>query len=174
MLLQGINGYVFGCPDMIGGGEAESFLNGAEIDEELIVRSAQIHALMPMMQFSVAPWRVLNYKNHEAVKKAIAIRMKFTEYILHLAKEAAITNEPIVRYLEYSYPHQGYANVKDEFLLGDSVLVAPITKKNMYKRNVLLPEGTWKYINGEIYEGSAEIEVNSPIDVLPYFVRVNK
>ena len=48
---QSVMGYAYTCPDMIGGGEYRSFLNGAVIDEELIVRSAQIHALMPMMQF---------------------------------------------------------------------------------------------------------------------------
>ena len=167
MLLQGINGYVFGCPDMIGGGEFTSFLKGAVIEEEMIVRSAQIHALMPMMQFSVAPWRVLNDKNHEAVKKAVRLRMQFTDYIVRLTEEAAITNQPVVRYLEYSYPHQGYADIKDEFLLGDSVLVAPVVEKNVYKRKVILPVGTWKYINGKKYTGPVEVEVDSPIEVLP-------
>jgi len=55
MLLAGLMGYPFCCPDMIGGGEYKSFQNSATIDQELVVRSAQIHALMPMMQFSVAP-----------------------------------------------------------------------------------------------------------------------
>jgi len=36
-------------------------------ETELIVRAAQIHALMPMMQFSVAPWRVLSPENLEVV-----------------------------------------------------------------------------------------------------------
>jgi alpha-glucosidase len=45
---------------LIGGGEARSFSDAAKFDPELVVRSAQVHALMPMMQFSVAPWRVLN------------------------------------------------------------------------------------------------------------------
>jgi len=155
---------------MIGGGEFTSFLKGAVIEEEMIVRSAQIHALMPMMQFSVAPWRVLNDKNHEAVKKAVRLRMQFTDYIVRLTEEAAITNQPVVRYLEYSYPHQGYADIKDEFLLGDSVLVAPVVEKNTYKRKVILPVGTWKYINGKMYTGPVEVEVDSPIEVLPYFV----
>ena len=44
---------------MIGGGEWTSFQDSSIMDEELIVRSAQVSALMPMMQFSVAPWRVL-------------------------------------------------------------------------------------------------------------------
>jgi Glycosyl hydrolases family 31 len=55
MLLEGLMGYPFSCPDMIGGGEYKSFQTSSTIDQELVVRSAQCHALMPMMQFSVAP-----------------------------------------------------------------------------------------------------------------------
>ncbi|MDA3822001.1 MAG: glycoside hydrolase family 31 protein [Bacteroidales bacterium] len=171
MLLQGINGYVFGCPDMIGGGAFTSFLPGAEIDQELIVRSAQVHALMPMMQFSVAPWRILNEENQEAVHKAVSLRKKYTEYIVRLTENAALTNQPVVKYLEYVYPNQGYENVKDEFMLGDSILVAPVVEKNKYKRIVKLPEGNWEYIDGKKYTGPNEVEILAPIDVLPYFVK---
>jgi alpha-glucosidase len=125
---------------------------------------------MPMMQFSVAPWRVLDSEHHEAVLKAVETRMEFTPMIIRLAEEAAISNQPIVRYLEYSYPHQGYAGIKDQFLLGDSVLVAPVVQKNVYERRVVLPEGRWRYIDGQVYQGPVEVEVEAPIDVLPYFV----
>ena len=60
MLTEGLVGYTFSCPDMIGGGEYTSFLDLKNIDQLQVVRSAQIHALMPMMQFSVAPWRILD------------------------------------------------------------------------------------------------------------------
>lgn len=174
MLLQGINGYVFGCPDMIGGGDYPSFENISDslLDQEMIVRSAQIHALMPMMQFSVAPWRILNRENQGAVLKAVETRMEFTPFIIRLAKDAAKTNRPIVRYMEYAFPHQGYAGIKDQFILGDSVLVAPVVQKNVYKRNVFLPTGDWKYIDGKVYIGPDKVEVDAPIEVLPYFVRV--
>ena len=76
MLVEGIMGYPFSCPDMIGGGQFKSFLDGAVIDQELVVRSTQCPALMPMMLFSVALWRILNEANLEAVKKAIDIRQK--------------------------------------------------------------------------------------------------
>jgi alpha-glucosidase len=65
MLSAGLLGYAYTCPDMIGGGQFASFLNigRQNIDQELIVRSCQVHALMPMMQFSVAPWRILDAKH---------------------------------------------------------------------------------------------------------------
>ena len=55
----GLAGYPFAAPDMIGGGDYTSFRPGAPLDRELVVRWAQAAALMPMMQFSAAPWRVL-------------------------------------------------------------------------------------------------------------------
>ncbi len=70
MALAGLTGYTFSCPDMIGGGEIGSFWGAANnLDQDLIVRSAQCSAIMPMMQFSVAPWRVLDSVHLDAVKK---------------------------------------------------------------------------------------------------------
>lgn len=39
---QGLKDYAFSCPDMIGGGEFSFFLNTKTIDQELIVRLAQV------------------------------------------------------------------------------------------------------------------------------------
>ena len=126
---QGLMGYAYSAPDMIGGGEFPSFLNAKTIDEELIVRSAQVHALMPMMQFSVAPWPILDEEHLEGVKKSVALRKKFTPLIMKLAQESAKTGAPIVRTMEYSFPNNGFEHIKDQFMLGDEVLVAPILKK---------------------------------------------
>ncbi len=169
MLVEGIMGYPFSCPDMIGGGQFASFLDGAIVDQELIVRSAQCHALMPMMQFSVAPWRVLDAEHHEAVKKAIAIRQNHKDYILQLAKKSAETGEPMLRPMEYDYPNQGFANVKDQFMLGESILVAPVLEKGAVKRMVKLPKGKWTLPNGKTIKGGKDIEFNVSLDELLYF-----
>ena len=49
MLAAGFVGCPFICPDMIGGGEWTAFLPGAPFEPELFIRSAQVHALCPMM-----------------------------------------------------------------------------------------------------------------------------
>ncbi len=170
--LQGILGYPFNCPDMIGGGEYGSFIDLKSIDQELIVRSAQVHALMPMMQFSVAPWRVLNEQNLEAVKKAIAIRKEYTPFIMELVKNAAITGGPVVRSMEYEFPHQGYFNIKDQFMLGSKILVAPILEKGKTKRLVSLPKGKWKTSNGKILKGGKIYPFNVALDQLLFFERI--
>ncbi len=168
---QGLMGYAFTCPDMIGGGEFNSFLQAESIDQDLIVRSAQVHALMPMMQFSVAPWRILDKEHLQLVKSAVSLREKFTSIILDLAKHASITGEPIVRTMEYVFPGEGFELVKDQFMLGDTILVAPVLHKGKASREVHLPGGNWRNTEGNTIEGGKIIEVIAPLDVLPYFVR---
>lgn len=172
MLSASLMGYYFSCPDLIGGGEFTSFQNLDRLDQESIVRSAQVHALMPMMQFSVAPWRVLDSEHFEAVKRAVAIREKYKDYILDLAVKASKTGEPIIKPLEFSYPYKGYATVTDQFLLGDKLLVAPVIIKGAVKRTVVIPEGKWKSFNGELITGPKTIEISVQLNDLPYFEKL--
>jgi alpha-glucosidase (family GH31 glycosyl hydrolase) len=172
MITEGLSGYTFSCPDMIGGGMLSSFENLESINQELIVRSAQCHALMPMMQFSVAPWRILDPQHLEAVKKSVAIRMRFKPLIMKLAKESAKTGDPILRNMEFVFPNQGYETVVDQFMMGDELLVAPVVKPGTNGRNVLLPKGKWKADDGKVYEGGKSILIDTPLDRLPYFEKV--
>jgi alpha-glucosidase (family GH31 glycosyl hydrolase) len=172
MLTAGLMGYYFSCPDLIGGGEFTSFQNKETLDQESIVRSAQIHALMPMMQFSVAPWRVLDKEHFEAVIQAVKIREKYKDYILELAVNASKTGEPIIKPLEFNYPGKGYATITDQFLLGDKLLVAPVLTKGATSRRVVIPEGKWKTIDGKIVNGPKTIDVIVTLNDLPYFERI--
>jgi alpha-glucosidase len=172
MLLAGLMGYSFSCPDMIGGGEYKSFQAGATIDQDLVVRSAQCHALMPMMQFSVAPWRVLDEPHLKAVLKAVKIRQEHKDYILELARKSASTGEPVVRSMEYLFPHQGYERVNDQFLLGDRFLVAPVLEPGAHRREVIFPKGKWRGFDGNRYAGPARLSLAVPADELCYFEKV--
>jgi alpha-glucosidase len=172
MLIENLVGYTFSCPDLIGGGDFVSFLEGSKIDQDLVVRSAQCHALMPMMQFSAAPWRVLDSVHFAAVKKVVDLRMKLTPEILKLAENSAKTGESIMYSLELLYPNQGFENVNDQFLLGSSIMVAPILKKGALTRNVVLPKGKWLSDDGKMYKGGKTYQINVPLDRLPYFKQV--
>jgi alpha-glucosidase (family GH31 glycosyl hydrolase) len=164
----GLLGYQFTCPDMIGGGEFGSFIGKDKLDEQLVVRSAQCSALMPMMQFSVAPWRVLSKQNLTAVKKAVDVRAKYTPYIMQLVKRAALTGEPIARSMEYEFPDQGFTNVQGQFMLGSKYLVAPMVE-NGHTKTVYLPKGTWRSDQGKTLKGPAKIETEIAVDRLPVF-----
>jgi len=172
MLSAGLMGYYFSCPDLIGGGEFTSFQNLEKMDQESIVRSAQVHALMPMMQFSVAPWRVLDPAHFDAVKKAVQIREKYKDYILELAVNASKTGEPIVKPLEFNYPGKGYATITDQFLLGDKLLVAPVLIKGATSRKIVIPEGKWKSFDGTEIKGPKTIEIPVKLNDLPYYEKI--
>ena len=109
-----------------------SFLNLKEVDQELIVRWTECSALMPMMQFSVAPWRVLNETNLKICQEMSVLHKTMGGEILQIAKKCASSGEPIIRNLEYVFPHKGYDQVKDEFMLGEDILIAPVINKNTY------------------------------------------
>lgn len=172
-LAQSIMGYAYTCPDMIGGGSFADFLPGSTTFEpEILIRYCQIAALMPMMQFSVAPWRMLSGEHYQIILDMYKLHVKFAPKFIELAKQAAITGEPIVRALEYVFPNEGYGRTFDAFMLGDDILVAPVTRKDEYTRTIRLPEGTWKDELGTVYEGGVEITVDAPLERLPYFERV--
>lgn len=173
MTVAGLLGHAYTCPDMIGGGQFGSFLNidSDKFDQDLIVRSAQIHALMPMMQFSVAPWRILDKQHLDIVAEVAKLHQEFGNYILEYAKKASTTGEPIIRSMEYSYPNQGFEEDNSQFMLGDKYLIAPMLTKGE-KRNVRLPKGRWKDDLGKRHKGGKTIEVLAPISRLPYFEKL--
>ena len=173
MIIEALSGYTFSCPDMIGGGDWVSFKDLKTFDQDLVVRSAQIHALMPMMQFSVAPWRILDAEHLDAVKKAMKIRSEFTPEILRLAKKSAQNGDPIICSLEYYFPGQGFDSVTDQFMLGETILVAPMDKKEN-SRKVYLPKGKWLADDGKLYKGATTITIDVPLARLPYFVLQNR
>jgi alpha-glucosidase len=174
IIAQGLMGYAYTCPDMIGGGAYTTFLPGSVIDEELVVRSAQTSALMPMMQFSVAPWRVLSEENNAICKRMALLHEEYGDIIYAMAEESAKTGEPIARSLDYNYPDGGFAGIGDQFMLGTELLVAPLTEKGARSREVVFPEGQWEGDDGSTVTGPATLTIQVPLQRLPYYRLVGK
>ncbi|CQR48452.1 Alpha-xylosidase [Paraliobacillus sp. PM-2] len=146
-LLQGITGHPFSCPDMIGGGEYLNFIDCSDglLDAELFVRHSEIACLMPAMQFSAAPYRILDAEHFEDIRKSVQIRQKYQAIIDELVVHAKETGEPIIRYMTYCFPDEPVEQVIDQFMLGDNILVAPVCEQGAMGREVYLPKGNWKY-----------------------------
>ncbi len=173
MLQQGILGYYFGCPDMVGGGCYGYFdPDATSVDDELYIRWLEASVLCPMMQFSISPKRVLKSENFGIASKITKIHSEYSDLIISLAKNAAVTGEPIMRVMEYEFPGEGLEKVTDQFVLGSDIIVAPVLKKGAVTRSVKLPCGKWQYNDGKIYDGGQEISVDAPLNCLPIFKRV--
>lgn len=173
-IAQGLIGHAFNCPDMIGGG-MDGDINSPEFrfDSELFVRYVQCSALFPAMQFSMAPWRVLRGEQLDWCMNAVRLRTTLGPEILELARAAAEDGQPILRSMEYAYPHRGYEKVQDQFLLGERILVAPVLVKGQTSRTVLIPEGRWVGDDGSEVAGPVELQVEAPLSRLPWFRKVD-
>ncbi|MBQ2377577.1 MAG: glycoside hydrolase [Clostridia bacterium] len=172
-IIQGLAGYAYCCPDMVGGGMISTIGDDKPMDEELFVRWAQANALMGMMQMSIAPWRVLSPESYRMVKDAINLHEQFGPLFYDLAVHASKTGEPIVRHMAYEFPEQGYEAVNDMFMLGSDYLVAPVVIKGAREKTVKLPAGA-KWINdrGQEFDGGQTVVEDAPLDRLVYYKKI--
>ncbi len=171
MLAQGMSGYPYGCPDMIGGGDLMVFVQD-RVEAELFVRYAQLSAMMPMMQFSAAPWRCLPPREAEICRQTALLHVRHQDTILALARHAARTGEPIMRHLAYVDPDGGHEQVLDQFMLGNDLLVAPVVTKGATSRTVRFPAGLWLGDDGTRVVGPCEQLVEAPLERLPWYQRI--
>ena len=58
------------------------------------------------------------------------------------------------------------------FMLGESILVAPVITKGTRSRNVVFPSGKWRSQDGEIFDGECTREIESPLGKLLYFEKI--
>lgn len=170
---QGLSGYTFCCPDMVGGGAEGSTGRDAKLDSELFVRWAQANALMGMMQISLGFWKIFDKETVDLIINAVKLHESVCDYCTQLARESAVSGEPIVRSLDYQFPNQGYEAELSMYMLGDRYLAAPILEKGKTEREVRLPEGfRWKNDKGEIFEGGTVVTENVPIDRILYYEKI--
>lgn len=124
--------------------------------ENLILRTAQLAALMPV---AIIPYEAWNLTDLTQLKEILSWRDKAGDYILALARTSGITAEPIIRHIEYHFPKSGFANCRDEFMIGSKYLVAPVISSGN-TRMVRLPKGRWKDLRGRVYQGPRVIDAD--------------
>ncbi len=146
---------------------------------ELFARWMELGIFTPFMRAhsvidakNKEPWEF--GAEYEAInKKSIELRYKFMPYIYTQFYTASTTGIPIMRPLFFDYPEDGNMVFRDqEFLFGNSLLVAPVLGEGDTKRSLRLPAGNWyDYWANEKIEGNKDITVDAPIDRLPLFVK---
>ncbi|XP_072167137.1 myogenesis-regulating glycosidase-like [Diadema setosum] len=167
-LTQGILGYPFILPDMIGGNAyaEDTFTTVDEAllpERELFIRWLELTAYLPAMQFSIAPWQYDDSAAADGVsvvtvaKKMVRIHEEEVfPLIQRFALDALLEGTPIIRPLWWLDPHDKTAlTIDSEFLIGDILLVAPILKPLDRFRDIYLPQGNWTDLlrGGEDYLG---------------------
>lgn len=165
---------------------------------ELYLRATAMACFSPVMQWHAEPRNGQFYATHEdgfnndrspwnlaqklnapeilTVSTYFAkLRQKLRPYLTQEAAYCVEHGRPLMAHLCLDFPADKRAqSCNDQYMLGRSLLVAPITDENVNIRNVYLPEGTWKdYFTGESFKGGCTIAVHCPIDRIPVFERTN-
>ncbi|NXU94842.1 SP15 protein, partial [Xiphorhynchus elegans] len=130
-------GYNFFIPDSVGG----SLAGDSTGDPELFVRWLQIVTFLPVMAFGTPPWLCCDSWVVNLTRECIQKHRDFVvPLLLKHTEEWQRLGQPIFRPAWWLSPTDPTAfTVEDEFLIGDEVLVAPITEKGQRWRDIYLP-----------------------------------
>lgn len=168
---MGLSGIPFAGAD-IGGFAYDS--NG-----ELLARWTWLGAFTPFMRNHAAkgsarqePW-CFGREVEAICAEAIRFRYRMLPYLYSLAREAVETGAPLMRPLFWEFPgDKTAASVHDQFLLGDSLLVAPVTRPGWTSKTVYLPKGSWEcFWTGAPCKGGQFVTVDAPLATIPVFLR---
>ena len=101
------------------------------------------------------------------------LRYRLLPYTYTLAWQAHALGLPLMRPLVMNYADDPRVwNLGHQFLWGDDLLVAPVTREGATSWPVYLPRGTWyDFWTGTHHQGPAGITVEAPLERLPLFVR---
>lgn len=171
LMNMGMSGISF-CGTDVGGFTGSS--NG-----ELLCRWTQMGAFVPFFRnhcevraISQEPWS-FGEKYEKIIKKYIELRYKFITHIYNLFYQAAETGIPVMRPLIMEFPEdEECQNLSDQFMVGDSVMLAPVYQPDKDRRMIYLPAGKWiDFWTKEVYEGEEHLIVDAPLDTMPIFIK---
>jgi|APAga8741244001_1050109.scaffolds.fasta_scaffold02883_2 alpha-glucosidase len=107
-------------------------------------------------------------------KKYIDMRYQLLPYLYNEFKEAADSGKPVQQPLVYQFQNdKNTHDISDQYMFGDSMMLAPVVKQGQTSREVYLPEGVnWTdYWTGKEYNGGQTITMEAPLGQLPIFVK---
>jgi alpha-glucosidase len=149
-----------------------------DADGELLVRWTQMGAFLPLFRNHCSLWS----RNQEPWafgepylslnRAAIELRYRLLPYLYTATWDCAQRGTPIARPLLWAYPDdQATLALDDEFLCGDSLLVAPIFRPGQTSRQVYLPAGEWfDFWSNERHTGPNTVTAGAPLERIPVYV----
>lgn len=146
---------------------------------ELYVRWLQLGAHLPLLRTHAVPREGRRHSGEcdadvvALARAALLERRRLQPYFMTLAHLARRTGAPPVRPLWWATPEdRALRDCDNAFLLGDGLLVAPVTAPGTVRRTVPLPRGRWYDTATErAYEGPARVPADAPLERIPVFAR---
>ncbi len=172
----GLNVGLSGVPHW--GTDTGGFYRVGVNDPELFVRWFQFSAFCSIFRGHGHVWRQhLPWSHGQEVEDIcrtyMELRSRLMPYTYTLAWQARTLGLPLMRPLVLNYPDDPNAwDLGTQYLWGDDILVAPVTRKGAMQSTVYLPADTWyDFWTHEAHLGPGSITVAAPLARLPLFVR---
>ena len=150
-----------------------------DVTKELICRWVEVGCFSPFCRNHASagtrvqePWE-FDEETIEIYRKYLNLRYELLPYFYDLCKKEEETGMPLMRPLVFHYEKdENVKNLNNEFMVGDSILVAPVVEQGMRQKLVYLPEGEWyDYWTKEKVNGGQYIIREAGLDVCPVYVK---
>jgi alpha-D-xyloside xylohydrolase len=150
-------------------------------DKELFARWFEQTALSSVMQIgnsaSTVAWEADAKTGYDDemlgwYRTYTRLHLRLFPYLWTYAENLQKDGRALQRPFGLVYPELG-VHPNDEYLFGDSILVAPVVARGAVSRTVIFPPGTWiDWWTGKSYEGGngEAVMVAAPLGVLPLFL----
>ncbi len=144
---------------------------------ELLTRWFQFGAFNPIFRIhgyvsNTEVWRY-GQEFEDMARKYIDVRYQLMPYIYSEAWKVTNKSKLMMSPLVYQYPNDKNTwGIKDQFFLGESLLVCAVTNYKQRSKEVYLPEGAWfNFWTDEKINAKGKVKVNAPLDESPVFVK---
>jgi alpha-D-xyloside xylohydrolase len=148
-------------------------------DKELLTRWFEQTALSTAMNVgdssAIAPWEFDRGPNYDQemldwYRVYTRLHLRLFPYEWTYAQNLKKDGRPITRALGLAHPELG-VHPSDQYMFGDSLLVAPVLKRNVRTKDVTFPAGRWvDWWDGTVYEGGKTVKVDAPLGKLPLYL----
>ncbi len=145
--------------------------------KELLMRWEEMNVFSPVLRFHEGnqPWNNVQFDGDEELlshlRMCTELHVLLRPYLKKLEKELVTEALPVMRPLFYHYDEEEAYTIKDEYLLGRDMLVAPVIEEGAVSRTVYLPEDEWtELFTDETYTGG-HYEISAPLGRIPVFIR---
>ncbi|WP_051685612.1 glycoside hydrolase family 31 protein [Clostridium sp. KNHs205] len=152
---------------------------GSDTTAELLTRWVQVGCFSPLFRnhsnkgsFYQEPWQ-FGKKTMDIYRRYVELRYKLLPYFYDLFVAGEQSGLPVLRPLVLHYETDlRVRECNDQFLVGESLLVAPVVMQGALNRMVYLPEGNWiDYWTGNVVEGAGYLIADAPLEVCPLYVK---
>jgi alpha-glucosidase (family GH31 glycosyl hydrolase) len=154
---------------------------------ELYLRAAAVATFAPIMQYHSefnfhrlpsrdrTPWNVAEQSGDALVvpcfRRLVHLRERLVPYLVEQGEASIRTSKPLMRGLFFGSDDERLWQFPYQYLLGDDILVAPVTETAITAQEVFLPAGDWLDAwTGDRHGGGRVVTAEAPVGRIPIYL----